>query len=252
MEVGLTRVALADLERLQRLLATGRLAAPLTATSLQAAGLDHVASAMAPFAALDAPALVAVVSVAVAERTQRPVPRVDHVWTGPDTKASGARDTAVVVRELLGSARRSVLIAGFAFDHGKDILAPLHEVMVRHRVAASLFVDLGPYERPGAPSDARVAAVDLFLAQNWPFGDPKPDMYCDRRSDDPGRRCSLHAKCVVVDDERTLITSANFTERGQARNIELGALIDDPGFGRQVVEHWRGLALAGLFVRPGR
>jgi phosphatidylserine/phosphatidylglycerophosphate/cardiolipin synthase-like enzyme len=206
---------------------------------------------MDSLASLDTSALLAVLRVAVAERTQRPVPRVEHVWTGPDTKASEARDTAVVVRELLASARRSVLIAGFAFDHGKDILAPLHDAMVRHDVQASLFVDLTPYMREAAPGDPGTAAADLFLSQNWPFGDPKPDLYGDRRGSDVACRSSLHAKCVVADGERTLVTSANFTQRGQVRNVELGVLVDDPGFGRQVSDHWLALVAAGVFIRYG-
>jgi phosphatidylserine/phosphatidylglycerophosphate/cardiolipin synthase-like enzyme len=38
---------------------------------------------------------------------------------------------------------------------------------------------------------------------------------------------SLHAKCVVVDGRWVFVTSANFTDRGQTRNIEVGVLLDD-------------------------
>lgn len=41
---------------------------------------------------------------------------------------------------------------------------------------------------------------------------------------------SLHAKCVVVDERWVLVTSANFTDRGQTRNVEVGVLLDDAGF----------------------
>ena len=33
---------------------------------------------------------------------------------------------------------------------------------------------------------------------------------------------------MVVDDERALVTSANFTEAAHDRNIEAGVLLDDP------------------------
>ncbi len=37
----------------------------------------------------------------------------------------------------------------------------------------------------------------------------------------------FYAKCVVVDGEQALITSANFTEAAHERNIEVGALLND-------------------------
>jgi phosphatidylserine/phosphatidylglycerophosphate/cardiolipin synthase-like enzyme len=54
---------------------------------------------------------------------------------------------------------------------------------------------------------------------------------------------------VVVDEQATLIGSANFTDRGQTRNIEVGVLIEDAGFARQVVEQWQGLVNAKLVQR---
>jgi phosphatidylserine/phosphatidylglycerophosphate/cardiolipin synthase-like enzyme len=49
--------------------------------------------------------------------------------------------------------------------------------------------------------------------------------FYDKRSLLPGPPwCSLHAKCAVVDGARSFISSANFTQRGQERNIEVGVL----------------------------
>lgn len=44
----------------------------------------------------------------------------------------------------------------------------------------------------------------------------------------------LHAKCVVTDGRWTLLTSANFTEAAQERNIEAGVLVDDPRLAARV------------------
>jgi phosphatidylserine/phosphatidylglycerophosphate/cardiolipin synthase-like enzyme len=35
----------------------------------------------------------------------------------------------------------------------------------------------------------------------------------------------IHAKCVIADQRQALITSANFTEAAQKRNIEVGLLV---------------------------
>ncbi len=38
----------------------------------------------------------------------------------------------------------------------------------------------------------------------------------------PFSQVGLHARCVVVDRARAFVSSANFTQRGQERNIEVG------------------------------
>ena len=60
---------------------------------------------------------------------------------------------------------------------------------------------------------------------------------------------SLHAKCIVVDERYTLIGSANFTARGQTRNVEAGALIDDPRFASRLLVQFNGLIGGALFKR---
>lgn len=56
-----------------------------------------------------------------------------------------------------------------------------------------------------------------------------PEVFYDPRSLSKAKvpRACLHAKCVVVDDERLLVTSANFTEAAHQRNIEAGVLLQD-------------------------
>lgn len=57
---------------------------------------------------------------------------------------------------------------------------------------------------------------------------------------------SLHAKCIVIDNARTLVTSANFTNRGHTRNIEAGVLIEDKAFAEELAAQWRLLVVAEL------
>jgi phosphatidylserine/phosphatidylglycerophosphate/cardiolipin synthase-like enzyme len=60
---------------------------------------------------------------------------------------------------------------------------------------------------------------------------------------------SLHAKCVVIDHRLALVTSANFTDRGQNRNIEAGVTIEDEAFARALERQWANLVEAGVVVR---
>jgi phosphatidylserine/phosphatidylglycerophosphate/cardiolipin synthase-like enzyme len=45
-----------------------------------------------------------------------------------------------------------------------------------------------------------------------------------------------------VDRRVAFVTSANFTEAAQTRNIEAGALVRDDGFARRLAEHFEALA----------
>ena len=69
------------------------------------------------------------------------------------------------------------------------------------------------------------------LQVSCPFGPPYPDVYYGPRSAITGPPwVSLHAKCIVVGDELAFVTSANFTERGQTRNLAVGVSIEDRYF----------------------
>lgn len=147
---GLVDVALADLEILARALDDGRVDR-LDAGSLQSLGLGHLAGRLAPIDDLDAvyarPALDAV----IAER-RRWKPHLELVWTGPEAGLRPARDTAVVVRELFDRAQQRVLVGGFRFDHGEEILAPLYRAMAERGVEASFFLDIERTRRGQDPA----------------------------------------------------------------------------------------------------
>ena len=92
--------------------------------------------------------------------------------------------------------------------------------------------------------------AQLFRREHWPEA-PRPDVYYDPRSlEICGRtRTSLHAKCVVVDQRLSLVTSANFTEAAQERNIEVGALIHDGSFAQTLTAEFRTLIDAGALIK---
>jgi phosphatidylserine/phosphatidylglycerophosphate/cardiolipin synthase-like enzyme len=60
------------------------------------------------------------------------------------------------------------------------------------------------------------------------------------------KRASLHAKCVVVDEQMAFVSSANFTEAAQERNIEVGVLVRSQVLSTQIARHFDALVAAGL------
>jgi phosphatidylserine/phosphatidylglycerophosphate/cardiolipin synthase-like enzyme len=243
---GLSMLPLPELKRLRELVAALRLSVPLTDGALRATGMGRFADPLlAVLGGLSVDAICAAIDVAVAERVYRPPPHLRLVWTGPEGQSATARGTEALLSELFNAARQEVLVAGFRFDHGADIFAPLHRAMGQQAVRTTIFIDINIEKEPktvrGA-EDYAARAVQAFVENNWPFGEPLPTIYFDPRTALPGPPwVSLHAKCVVVDAKFTFVTSANFTQRAQERNLELGVLIEDVDFANKVAEQWWGL-----------
>jgi len=87
--------------------------------------------------------------------------------------------------------------------------------------------------------------VNGFMQRNWPFEGPRPTFYYDPRTLQAKTYASMHAKTLVIDEAKVLIGSANFTNRGQTRNIEAGALLHDETFARALVTQFQSLVDGG-------
>jgi phosphatidylserine/phosphatidylglycerophosphate/cardiolipin synthase-like enzyme len=201
--------------------------------------------------------LVYVLRVVADERLscEKSAPLVDLVWTGPEVPGAESRDTSVLVAELFATAEKSVLVAGFAIAQGKRIFKSLSDRMLEiPDLRVRMFLNVPRPFRDVTPEHELLKRfADKFRLNEWP-GDRLPEFYYDRRTLDTEDydRSSLHAKCVVIDERKALVTSANFTEAAQARNIEAGVFIGDPKFARSLVRQFDALVSNGLLCRiPG-
>ena len=100
--------------------------------------------------------------------------------------------------------------------------------------------------RPQGSTSINSHVVEVFardFAENeWP-GNRKLAVFYGPRSLQTSEtsRGALHAKCAVVDGREALLTSANFTEAAQERNIELGVLVNLPRVAQRIEDHLHGL-----------
>lgn len=236
----------------------GRLSEPYNEYSVQRyTGVAHAAKVAAELSRL---AGLGMTPVHLAEVVKiaggaPPSPVASLVWSGPDDVGAETRDTGVVMRELFHAAQKSVLLVGFAVYQGKRIFRDLAAKMDRDAalvVRMCLHVER-PKDAPFAPAEEIAQRfADRFRSEMWP-GARVPEIYFDPRTLAPlvpgQKRVSLHAKVVVVDEARSLVTSANFTEAAQERNIEAGALLDDASFARSLVRQIDGLIARGALQR---
>lgn len=183
-------------------------------------------------------------------RQQEDADRIQMVWTGPDQDGPDTRDTGVVARELMRQASKSLLITTYSLSAGSAVFEPVNEALGRSPnldVTIVLNVDMSSrqlYEREAALTFSR-----RFWSSQWPW-EQRPKVFYDPRGirESFAERGIQHAKCIVADVERVFITSANYTESGQERNIELGTLIQDERLAERVSQQFRSLIAKRLLL----
>jgi hypothetical protein len=257
-------VTSAQLSALARDLASGRVAAPFSVVRLASCGHGGLSAAAVEAlkgfadAGMTGAHIATVLGLVVGERERvsELSPPPELVWSGPEVGHMVSRDTAVVLRGLFTGAERTVLVAGFVVYEGRAIFEALAARMdANPGLSVRFFLNVARPWGDTTRSDAEIlrAFAEDFRAKQWP-GQRLPEVFSDRRalSMERGPRAVLHAKCVVVDDTKALVTSANFTEAAQERNIEAGTLVHDATFARGLRAQFEALVQAGELRRvPG-
>jgi cardiolipin synthase A/B len=160
----------------------------------------------------EAPALVAgmLIGAAAAVRRARARQSIELVWTGPESGIATSRLTAATVIGLVREARRDILLVSYATQTEPALNAALADDAgrgVEITLVTERHADNPAYHDSGVPFPG-VPAVRL----HWPASERPPG-------------ASLHAKIITVDDEATLVTSANLTSRAMETNLECGILL---------------------------
>ncbi|WP_417730836.1 DISARM system phospholipase D-like protein DrmC [Rosistilla oblonga] len=185
------------------------------------------------------------VCLAVAEAiSEKSGSSFDLVLSGPDVIGSPTRDTQAVMQSLLAEAKYEVLLVGYVIHNAENLFRPLANRMKNDSsLKVQLCLDLKrKWNDPRADGEIITEFAIEFAHSHWPWN-PHPSVFYDPRSLDHSgtTRSSLHAKCIVVDRKIALVTSANFTEAAQQRNIEAGVLVRDANFAERIVKYFHGL-----------
>lgn len=253
---GLSRVALLDLAQA---LSAGWLLPPYSALTVSnSVPLIDSAAVAAELERLRCAGfapnhLAEILHLMAAERelSQEVEDRLELVWTGPDVPGCVGRDTWVIVRDLFSKARKSLLISTFAIRKGHEVFKPIVESqLLQPDASVQIFVNVARGNNFASTNEAIIGGFAAnFWTEHWPW-QPRPLVYYDPRgvSKNHEGRASLHAKCVIADDEIAFVSSANFTEWAQERNIEAGVLIADPIFARLLRAQFDSLIAASHFV----
>ena len=151
--------------------------------------------------------------------------------SGPEVHDIPVVDTATVVRSLFQEAEREVSICSFVIYPIPGFFTPLVQKMAANSDFKVRFIVDVSHERKSPDESMPIVANRFrkrFLETCW-IGPKPPELFHDPRpfSEDESKRGTMHAKVVIVDRRAALLTSANFTQAAQSRNIEAGFLCRD-------------------------
>lgn len=172
--------------------------------------------------------------------------RLELVMTGPEPPGAMIRDTGVVVRQMFQNATKSICICGFAVYQGRDIFSSLASRMQSvSDLKIRMYLNIERPYRDITPAEVLIASFQRrFRDTQWPQDLRLPEVYFDPRAlelDQAGKSACLHAKFVIADSRQVFVSSANFTEAAQLRNIEAGVLSENAPLANELETHFQSL-----------
>lgn len=147
------------------------------------------------------------------DQTAPKIVEAEFVATVPEVFVTNARPTSKVVAELIAKARQEIVAVGYEISDG----AVIESLQAASRRVAELVLlcDRG-----------RGSGTEIL--QSWPSSCPRPRVYRDCERENASKYASMHSKCLIIDGEEMLITSANLTYHGLNGNIEFGVRLNGP------------------------
>jgi phosphatidylserine/phosphatidylglycerophosphate/cardiolipin synthase-like enzyme len=165
--------------------------------------------------------------------------RVELVWSGPASHAVPVRSTAQALIELCSVATVELVLMTYSARAHPPVIEALTAARargVRVWIIVETLQGAGGAIAGTEPAAAfrSVPGVDLW---HWP------------RTARVEPHSKMHAKVVVADRRALLVSSANVTESGVARNLEAGLLVRGGHAPQRAAEHVDQLISTGVLVR---
>ena len=245
-----------DLSFLAGAIERGRLTSPFNDAAISKLGLSNSQSIAKDLQSLSyknfgAPQVELLLRSIEAERRERVLPTEELVITGPDVDGC-VRDTSVVAEQLFNEAKTSVLMAWYALYDGRSIFQTLSQRMeLLPDLNVRLCLDISRQGADTTRDEDIVARFSArFLKYDWPAA-RLPEVYYDPRGLLLQReaRAVLHAKCIVIDGRKALVTSANPTPAAYHKNIELGVILKDSDIPQQIELYFSSLIDSNVLRR---
>lgn len=158
--------------------------------------------------------------------------KIDLTITAPITSSIKVRQNQTIVKELLCSAEKSILITGYSMS---EYFAELLDLIIQKSQRGILCqIYLNQAEK------------QMYLDKLMRYKGRFLNVYDYQNSED--KMAALHAKVICVDGYKSLISSANLSYHGLEGNIELGTVIESERIGKQLTDAFKELRFKKIFV----
>lgn len=161
--------------------------------------------------------------------------RADLVLTAPDSFRVKALRTKETLQKLIEGTEKSLTITGYSIS---DYFADMLDVIIRKSqqgVYVRLYVN--DMEKQKSALDRLMAYKSRFL-----------QVYEYQKQEDD-KMAALHAKLLVSDAKKLIVSSANLSYHGMQGNVEMGFLIESPEKASQIEEVMKEMVRMKVFVR---
>ena len=158
--------------------------------------------------------------------------KVSLVVTAPPSFSINARTTMNVVSSMIEGAESSILITGYSLS---SYFADLVDTIIQ-KSQSGIFVKFFVNDIDSQDSFEKLLRYKGRFLKIYNYKKQEDSM------------AALHAKVISVDQEKTLITSANLSYHGQQGNIELGMLAESKKIAKQLDDVFTKLIFAKVFT----
>ena len=158
--------------------------------------------------------------------------KIDLTITAPITIGIKVRQNQIVVKELITSAEKSILITGYSMS---EYFAELLDLIIeksQRGILCQIYLNQ--------------AEKHIYLDKLMSYKGRFLNIYDYQNAEDS--MAALHAKVICVDGYKSLISSANLSYHGLEGNIELGTVIESERIAKQLTDAFKELRFNKLFV----
>lgn len=179
-----------------------------------------------------------IISLCMKMYSSRKIEHADLVLTAPDSFRVKTLKTKDTLHRLIEKTEKSLTITGYSIS---DYFADMLDVIIKKSqkgVYVRLYVN--DIEKQKDVLDRLMAYRSRFL---------KVYEY-EKQEDD--KMAALHAKLIVSDVKKLLVSSANLSYHGIQGNVEMGFLIESHDKAKQIEDVMKEMVRMKVFVRTVR
>lgn len=170
--------------------------------------------------------------------SSKKIEHADLVLTSPDSFRVKALKTKDIVQKLITSTEKSLTITGYSIsDYFADMLDMIIEKS-QQGVYVRLYVN--DIERQRDVLNRLMAYRSRFL-QVYEYQKQEED-----------KMAAMHAKLIVSDIKRLLLSSANLSYHGMQGNVEVGFLIESHDKAKQIEDVMKEMVRMKVFCRRNK